>query len=64
MNRKEFIKLPMEERRRILTEQANDPKIIAYYLDMFENHTHQCLESQVQSSKPIYHSEVESDIEL
>jgi len=64
MNRKEFIKLPMEERRRILRKQANDPKIIAYYLELLENHTHQCLESQAQSSKPIYHNETESDIEL
>ena len=32
-------------------------------LDILGNHTHQCLESQAQSSKPIYH-ELESDIEL
>ena len=63
MNRKEFAKLPMDTRRQILAEQASDPEIIAYYLELLENHTHQCLESQVQSSKPIYH-EVESDIEL
>lgn len=55
MDRKEFIKLPMEERRRILREQANDPEVMEYYLDMMGNHTHQCLESPVQSSKPIYH---------
>jgi len=64
MDRKEFIKLPMSERRRILAEQASDPEIIAYYLELLENHTHQVLESQVQSSKPIYHNSVESDIEL
>ena len=28
---KEFIKLPMEERRKLLTEQANDPELIKYY---------------------------------
>ena len=58
-----FLQLPIEERRKILAEQANDPEIITYYLSMLENHTHQCLESQVQSSKPIF-PEVESDIEL
>jgi len=59
MNRKEFMKLPMDIRRQILAEQASDPEIIAYYLDMIEaleNHTHQCLDSQAQSSKPIYHN--------
>ena len=31
MNKKEFIKLPMDIRRQILAEQASDPEIIAYY---------------------------------
>ena len=59
MDRKRFMEQPMDIRRRILAEQANDPEIIAYYLEaveQLENHTHQVLESQVQSSKPIYHN--------
>ena len=33
-----FLKLPMEERRKILAEQANDPKILAYYQQLVEEH--------------------------
>ncbi len=31
MNRKEFLKLPIKERRRILEEQAGKPEIIEHY---------------------------------
>ena len=31
MSKKDFLKLSMEERRKLLAEQANDPKLIAYY---------------------------------
>jgi hypothetical protein len=31
MDRKDFLKLPIEERRTLLKEMANDPEIIAYY---------------------------------
>ena len=31
---KEFLALPIKERRRLLTEQANDPGIIKYYQDI------------------------------
>jgi len=35
MPAREFIELPLEERRRILTEQANNPEIIQYYQDVW-----------------------------
>jgi len=31
---KEFMELPVEERRKLLAEQASDPKIIAYYQNL------------------------------
>jgi len=34
--RKAFMELPMDERRRFLAEQANNPEIIAYYKEIFE----------------------------
>ena len=30
----EFMKLSVKERRKLLAEQANDPKMIAYYNDV------------------------------
>ena len=36
LSNQEFMKLPREERRRILTKQASDPKIIAYYKELAE----------------------------
>jgi hypothetical protein len=32
---REFLKLPVEERRKFLKEQANDPEIIKYYQDVW-----------------------------
>ena len=31
---KEFMKLSVEERRKLLAEAANDPEIIKYYYDL------------------------------
>jgi hypothetical protein len=31
----EFLKLPVEERRKFLAEQASDPEIIKYYQDVW-----------------------------
>jgi len=36
MEAKEFMKLPLKEKRRLLAEQAKDPDIIAYYKELFE----------------------------
>jgi len=36
MNRKEFLKLPIEERRKLLKGMADDPEIIQYYRQLFE----------------------------
>ena len=33
----EFLKLPVEERRKFLQEQANDPEIIKYYQDIWSD---------------------------
>jgi hypothetical protein len=33
----EFVKLPVEERRKFLQEQVNDPEIIQYYQDVWSD---------------------------
>jgi len=33
----EFLKLPVEERRKFLKEQASDPEIIQYYQDIWSD---------------------------
>ena len=33
-----FLQLPIEERRKILAEQANDPEILAYYQQLVGEH--------------------------
>ena len=35
LTRKEILALPVEERRKILEKQANNPKVIAYYKSLF-----------------------------
>lgn len=34
---KEFLELPVEERRKFLQEQANDPEIIKFYQDTWSD---------------------------
>jgi hypothetical protein len=66
MTRKELLTLPVDLRRKIIERQVDKLKVVEYrdfmylseqvaQLNKLLTHTHQCLDSQSQSSEPIYH---------
>lgn len=57
MDRKEFMGLPMEERRKRLTDMANDPALIEYYKELGQElFPNKCGEGKPEG-RHFYHSD-------